>query len=328
MRAVAATGYDGYLSLEIFNDQFRGGSAKAISVDGHRSLVYLMDQVRREEPALAVAAPAMPDRIAVEGVEFVEFAADRKGAEQLRCCCSCARLLARPAGTSQRIVTLYRQGEINLVINTERQGLPILPTSSTATSAYAIGLKVDDAAATVARASRLGPRSSSSRSDRGNCPFPAIRGVGGGVIYFLDDKSDLAKVWDIEFTHGHCGKSGRRLGLIRIDHVGQTMDYGGDADLAAVLHLDLQNDEDADGRCHRSRRHRPQSGRRRIWTSASALTLNGAENRRTLAGHFIAETFGSGVQHLAFATDDIFATATRLQSQRLRTSPDLPELLR
>ena len=28
MRAVAATGYDGYLSLEIFNDQFRGGSAK------------------------------------------------------------------------------------------------------------------------------------------------------------------------------------------------------------------------------------------------------------------------------------------------------------
>ena len=45
MRAVAATGYDGPLSLEIFNDQFRGGSARSIAVDGHRSLVYLMDQV-------------------------------------------------------------------------------------------------------------------------------------------------------------------------------------------------------------------------------------------------------------------------------------------
>ena len=51
MRAVAATGYDGPLSLEIFNDQFRGGSPKSIAVDGRRSLVYLMDQVARAEPA-------------------------------------------------------------------------------------------------------------------------------------------------------------------------------------------------------------------------------------------------------------------------------------
>jgi 4-hydroxyphenylpyruvate dioxygenase len=42
------------------------------------------------------------------------------------------------------------------------------------------------------------------------------------------------------------------------------------------------------------------------------LTLNGAENRRTLAGHFLAEGFGSGIQHLAFATNDIFATAEKL----------------
>ena len=45
---------------------------------------------------------------------------------------------------------------------------------------------------------------------------------------------------------------------------------------------------------------------------ALRLTLNGAENRRTLAGHFIAESFGSSVQHLAFASDDIFATAASL----------------
>jgi 4-hydroxyphenylpyruvate dioxygenase len=40
--------------------------------------------------------------------------------------------------------------------------------------------------------------------------------------------------------------------------------------------------------------------------------MNGAENRNTLAGRFIAETFGSGIQHLAFRTDDIFATAAAL----------------
>src|SRR3546814_2745849 len=78
MRAVVATGYTGPLSLEIFNDQFRGGSPKSIAVDGRRSLVNLMDQVRRAEPAIAIDVPAMPARIKVAGIEFVEFAADRK----------------------------------------------------------------------------------------------------------------------------------------------------------------------------------------------------------------------------------------------------------
>src|SRR3546814_13076524 len=43
------------------------------------------------------------------------------------------------------------------------------------------------------------------------------------------------------------------------------------------------------------------------------LTLNGAENRKTLAGHFITDSFGSSVQHIAFASGDIFATAAALQ---------------
>ena len=61
---------------------------------------------------------------------------------------------------------------------------------------------------------------------------------------------------------------------------------------------------------------------------ALRLTLNGAENRQTLAGHFIAESFGSGVQHLAFATADIFATAAALARARLQRAGDLAELLR
>src|SRR5690606_8885388 len=70
MRAVAATGYAGPLSLEVFNDQFRGGSPKSVAVDGKRSLVNLMDHVARVEPGAVPVPPAMPDRIAVDGVEF------------------------------------------------------------------------------------------------------------------------------------------------------------------------------------------------------------------------------------------------------------------
>ncbi|HET9069298.1 MAG TPA: sugar phosphate isomerase/epimerase, partial [Amaricoccus sp.] len=65
LAAVAATGYDGWLSLEIFNDQFRGGSPKSIALDGRRSLVYLADQVAREAPAIAPRPADIPDRIGV-----------------------------------------------------------------------------------------------------------------------------------------------------------------------------------------------------------------------------------------------------------------------
>ncbi len=83
MRAVAATRYGGPLSLEIFNDQFRRGSPKLISVDGHRSLVNLMDDVRRQEPDIAIEVPTMPLRSPVRGVEFVEFAANMADADDL-----------------------------------------------------------------------------------------------------------------------------------------------------------------------------------------------------------------------------------------------------
>src|SRR3546814_17147854 len=81
--AVAGTGYDGYFSLEIFNDQFRGGSPRAIAADGRRSLVYLGDQVRRRPDAAGLTLPAMPDRQPVGGVAFVEFSAGEGGAAAL-----------------------------------------------------------------------------------------------------------------------------------------------------------------------------------------------------------------------------------------------------
>ena len=63
MRAVAATGYDGVLSLEIFNDQFRGGSPRSIALDGQRSLLNLMDEVARSEPGIPAEASARCRRV-------------------------------------------------------------------------------------------------------------------------------------------------------------------------------------------------------------------------------------------------------------------------
>jgi 4-hydroxyphenylpyruvate dioxygenase len=45
------------------------------------------------------------------------------------------------------------------------------------------------------------------------------------------------------------------------------------------------------------------------------------ETHRTLAGSFLAESFGASVQHIALATDDIFATADALASRGFAALP-------
>ncbi|KQY78770.1 MULTISPECIES: sugar phosphate isomerase/epimerase and 4-hydroxyphenylpyruvate domain-containing protein [unclassified Ensifer] len=306
MRAVAATGYDGYLSLEIFNDQFRGGSATAISVDGQRSLLYLGDQVRRTEPDIALPVPEMPARSGVEGIAFIEFTIDESEAPQFE---ALIRTLGfrKAARHKTKSVTVFQQGDIRLVINTESRGFANSSYLVHGTSAYAMGLLVDDARATHRRALALGAETFAQPVDEGEIEMPAVHGVGGGIVYFLDRHSDLGSIWDVEFDPVD-DLSATSAGLSSIDHIAQTMHY--DELLTWLLFYTslleahktpLVDIIDPSG-IVRSQVVENAAGSLRI-------TMNGAENRNTLAGRFIADTFGSGIQHLAFKTDDIFRTA-------------------
>ena len=204
MRAVAATGYDGYLSLEIFNDEFRGGSPKSISIDGWRSLVYLLDQTRRAEPGTVTGATDMPDRMAVLGVEFLEFTAGEKDAKTLAAAFQ-AMGFAKAGKHVSKDVTLYRQGDVNLIINTDMHGFAHSSYVVHGTSVYAMGLKVENADATVERARGLGAEIFSQPVGPGELTIPAIRGVAGSIIYFIDDA--LAKVWETEFVLGELSEA-------------------------------------------------------------------------------------------------------------------------
>ncbi|NTJ61894.1 sugar phosphate isomerase/epimerase and 4-hydroxyphenylpyruvate domain-containing protein [Agrobacterium rhizogenes] len=316
MKAVAATGYDGYLSLEIFNDQFRGGLPTAIAVDGRRSLIYLGDQVRRAESS-SLTLPPMPARAEVEGVAFIEFTVDEAEtsvlADRLRA------LGFRHVGRHKtKRVDVFRQGNINLVVNTDPDGFAGASYALHGQSAYAMGLWVDDAEAAVARAVALGAERFEQPLNPGEIEMPAVRGVGGGILYFLDRRSALARIWEIEFDPVNDDTDLRPVGLTGIDHVAQTMKY---EELltwllfyTAILkaHKTPMVDIIDPAGVVRSQVVENEQGTLRI-------TLNGAENRNTLAGHFIAETFGSGIQHLAFATDDIFAAAAALSDNGFAT---------
>jgi 4-hydroxyphenylpyruvate dioxygenase len=141
------------------------------------------------------------------------------------------------------------------------------------------------------------------------------------VIYFIDDRT--AGVWEIEFEPLETGPA-TDTGVTRIDHVGQTMNYEEMltwllfyTSIFKVGKSPMVDVVDPAGLV-RSQVIENASGSLR-------LTLNGAENRKTLAGHFIAESFGSSVQHLALHSSDIFATAQAFRDlgfEPLKISPN------
>lgn len=311
--AVASTGYDGYFSLEIFNDQFRGGSTRAIAADGHRSLLYLADQVRQ-----SVETPvgfSMPPRAPVKGIGFVEFATDEEEAVELTAILQ-ALGFRKTAKHRSKQVSLYEQGGIRILVNVDPAGFANAAYAVHGTSAYAMALMVDDAAEAYRRALALDAEPFRQPVAEGELEFPAIRGVGGGVVYLIDAKSPLGRFSEIDFEPvDDDGASG--AGLLEIDHIAQTVSY--DEMLTWLLFytsiFEARKTPMVDiidpGGVVRSQVVENAAGSLRI-------TMNGAENRRTLAGHFIAEKFGSGIQHLAFSTADIFATAVSLRALGFR----------
>ena len=322
MRAVAATGYTGPLSLEIFNDQFRGGSARALAEDGHRSLVYVMDQVRRLEPDILIDVPAMPDRIATEGVEFVEFTT--APAEKANLAALLATLgFSRTARHRNRDVDLYTQGGIRIAVNTDVTGESFAGASYSVhgANAYAFGMKVDNAEDALKRASALGAQVFSEPRQPGETAIPAIQGVGNGVIYFLDESPALSAVWENEFVAVEGETAAADARLTRIDHLAQTTHYDEMltwllfyTSIFAMRRTPMVDVVDPGGLVRSQAIESVPEPRFRV-------TMNGADSRKTFAGKFLAEGFGSSIQHIAFATNDIFATAERLKTLGFQALP-------
>lgn len=315
MTALQATGYDGPLSLEIFNDQFRAGSVRSVAVDGHRSLIYMMDQTRAACGPQKNLPDPLPPRSRVLSTEFIEFAVEEASAPHLE-------TLFQQLGfmkTGQHIskaVTRWTQGPINLVVNTDKEGFAHSFNIVHGPGVCAIGLKVEDSAAALERAKCLLDTPFSQPVGPGELEIPAVRGLGGSLVYFTDPKTDLARVWDIEFRP-LAAASPASDGLIGIDHISQSMHYEEmltwllfynslfeveKPPVATVLDpggiVKSQILETADG--------------------SLRLILNASQSGRTLASRFLTEMFGSGVQHIAFATNDIFSTAEQLAARGMK----------
>ena len=226
-----------------------------------------------------------------------------------------------------KAVSRWTQGAINLVINKEKEGFAHSHYITHGPSVCAIGLKVESAAATLDRAEKLHDTPFRQKVGPGELEIPAVRGMGGSLLYFLDPTSKLAKVWDVEFEPVAAGKSAERRPdgcrpYLAVDAL------RGHAVVAVVLHVAAstsqktpQVDINDPGGVVRSQVVETADGTLRI-------ALNASQSPRTQSSRFLNEYFGSGVQHIAFATDDILATAAQPEGKRRRNPAHSGKLLR
>lgn len=306
MEAVLATGYSGPLSLEIFNDQFRAGSAVRTATDGLRSLILLEDQLGIG--ASGAAAAALQPRAKSRGIGFIEFAVNEAKRGDLAALFG--QLGFRRTGSHRsKDVERWSQGHVELVINCEPDGFAHSHYLTHGPGVCAIAVDVDDAASTMARAEALKARTFYSPVGPGELEIPAIRGVGGSLLYFLEA---TGKNWDTDFEALRSDPSADRL--IAVDHISQSMPYDemlswllfytGILDLTRLPQIEIA---DPVGLI--------QSQALINAGQSLRVVLNGSSATRTLSARFIHEFFGSGVQHIAFSCDDIFATVAAMRAR-------------
>jgi 4-hydroxyphenylpyruvate dioxygenase len=312
MSALEATAYDGLLSLEIFNDEFRAGSPRSVAIDAQRSLTFMQEQ-QRAKSILPPASQTLPPRAQCLGVEFIEFAMSPAVAGKFE------PLLAglgfqKKGIHKSKAVTRWTQGSLNLVINQEKEGFAHAYNVTHGTGVCAVGLRVDDAVACMERAKLLLDSSFQQAPGAGEMLIPAVRGVGGSLLYFTDPKSELAHIWDREFDPVAArADSGNNVGLHVVDHISQSVHYEemlswllfytSLLDVSKTPQLDVL---DPDGLV-KSQVVQSADGALRI-------ALNASQSNRTQSSRFLSDFFGSGVQHIAFSTNDIFATVKRIRT--------------
>jgi len=211
-------------------------------------------------------------------------------------------------------VLLYRQGEINFIVNREPRSLASYFAAEHGPAACGLAFRVRDAHKAYARALELGAQPIEIPTGPMELRLPAIRGIGGAPLYLIDRFEDGKSIYDIDFEwvegvprrpSGH--------GLRLIDHLTHNvyrgrMAYWGQFyerlfNFREIRYFDIQGEYTG----LTSKAMTAPDGKIRI-------PLNEESSRG--AGQieeFLMQFNGEGIQHVALLTDDLLASVDALQ---------------
>ncbi|AWI76599.1 4-hydroxyphenylpyruvate dioxygenase [Parazoarcus communis] len=246
------------------------------------------------------------------GFEFVEFASPKPNVlepifEMMG--------FTRVAQHRSKDVTLYRQGDINFIVNREPRSIPAYFAAEHGPSACGMAFRVRDAQFAFKRALELGAQPLDMPTGPMELRLPAIRGIGGAPLYLIDRYGDGTSIYDIDFNFiegvdrhpvGH--------GFKLIDHLthnvyrGRMSHWGSFYErifnFREIRYFDIKGEYTG----LTSRAMTAPDGKIRIPLNEEASKGSGQIEE------FLMKFNGEGIQHVALLTDDLIGSVDRLRA--------------
>jgi 4-hydroxyphenylpyruvate dioxygenase len=255
---------------------------------------------------LAPDDPANP--MGTDGFEFVEYAAPDPAA--------LGQLFERMgfvavARHRSKDVTLYKQGDVNFILNGERDSFAQGFARVHGPSVCALAFRVKDAARAYRRALAMGAEPGPVTAGPMELNIPSIRGIGGSLIYLVDRFGPRGTIYDIDFVA--TGDSGPGAGLTYVDHLTHNV-HRGRMDPWSHFYQRLFN--------FRPNQYFDIEGKQtglvsRAMTSPCGkirIPINESKDDKSQIVEYLEAYKGEGIQHIALGTTDIFATVDLMKA--------------
>ena len=310
IEATIKSGYRGPLSLEVFNDQFRGAPASAIALDGMRSLQAAGERLDARLTKAGIAptqiSTPLPKAPEISGVEFIEFVTSTAESPRLVALLE-GMGFARVARHRSKDVDLYRQNDLNIVLNREQEGFAHSFYLVHGTSVSAMALRFDDPRRALERANALGAPTYHGRVGPGEAVIPAVAGVENSLIYYMSERpkgGGTPSNWDRDFVFVE--ERAPEGPLATIDHMSNVVRRSEFLSWVTFYKsvlgfVDEPQVELADpyGAFYSRVIGSPDKSVR--------IPINIGDGGATAAARFLETFGGGGVQQIAFSTSDLFA---------------------
>ncbi len=255
------------------------------------------------------------------GFEFVEFASPTPGViepvlESMG--------FTEVAKHRSKDVVLYRQGDINFIVNREPRSVGAYFASEHGASACGMAFRVKDSHHAYQRALELGAQPVDIPTGPMELKLPAIKGIGGAPLYLIDRFEDGKSIYDIDFVfHEGVDRHPKGHGFRLIDHLTHNV-YRGRMEYWARFYEKLFN--------FREIRYFDIKGEYTGLTSKAMTAPDGLIriplNEESSKGggqieEFLMQFNGEGIQHIALLTDDLLPSvdALRKAGVELMTAP-------
>ncbi len=247
----------------------------------------------------------------LDGFEFVEFACPEPGVLE-----SAFTLLGftEVAHHRSKDVTLWRQGDINFIINREPRSRAWYFAREHGPCACGMAFRVKDSHAAYNHALEQGAQPVEVPTGPMELRLPAIKGIGGATVYLIDRYEEGTSIYDIDFVFVEgVERRPEGCGFSVIDHLTHNV-YRGRMEYWAEYYEKLFN--------FREIRYFDIKGKHTGLLSKAMMAPDGKIriplNEEASKGtgqieEYLMDFNGEGIQHIAFACDDLYACWDRLK---------------